>query len=164
MNTQTTPTRRLDPKVTTAWRIQSAIGLVMLCLAVLVVGSGLAFFVEIIPPTLAVLAFLGAVAASIVYLIVVPEIRYRRWRWEVTETEIRLQSGLIVVQLTVIPMVRVQHVDTSQGPVLRPFGLSEVHVWTAAKSHVIPALADSEATELRDRIAVLARVSDDGGL
>jgi len=39
-----------------------------------------------------------------------------------------------------------------------------VHVWTAAGKHAIPALADSDASALRDRIAVLARVTDDGGL
>jgi membrane protein YdbS with pleckstrin-like domain len=61
-------------------------------------------------------------------------------------------------------MVRVQHVDTSQGPIMRAFGLSDVKVSTAAGVHAIPALADHDADALRDRIAVLARVTDDGGL
>ncbi len=100
----------------------------------------------------------------VVWLGPVPEIRYRRWRWEVTEVEVRLQHGLFIIERTVIPMVRIQHVDTSQGPIMRAFGLSEVKVSTAAGSHSIPALADEDAAMLRDRIAVLARVTDDGGL
>jgi membrane protein YdbS with pleckstrin-like domain len=94
----------------------------------------------------------------------VPEVRYRRWRWEVTDLEVRLQHGLIIIERTVIPMVRVQHVDTTQGPIMRAFGLSDVKVSTAAGVHAIPALADRDADALRDRIAVLARVTDDGGL
>jgi membrane protein YdbS with pleckstrin-like domain len=153
---------RLDPRVKTAWRIQTAVVAIPLFLISLGVagavslGGGMALLVVLIP--------LVTLALVVLWLWPVPEIRYRRWRWEVTELEVRLQHGLFIIERTVIPMVRVQHVDTSQGPIMRAFGLSDVKVSTAAGAHSIPALADEDAASLRDRIAILARVTDDGGL
>ena len=153
---------RLDSRAKTAWRIQTAIVAVPLFFVSLLVagGIGLAGGTALI----AILIPVVTLVLVVVWLGPVPEIRYRRWRWEVTEVEVRLQHGLFIVERTVIPMVRVQHVDTSQGPIMRAFGLSEVKVSTAAGAHSIPALADGDAASLRDRIAVLARVTDDGGL
>ena len=156
------PPKMLDPRVKTAWRIQTAIVAVPAALFGLV-GAG-SLRADGSPMWLAILVGLAGIAFAVVMLGPVPELRYRRWRWEVAELEIRLQHGLIVIERVVIPMVRVQHVDTSQGPIMRAFGLSEVKVSTAAGSHSIPALADEDAGELRDKIAVLAGVRDDGGL
>lgn len=157
-----TPRNALDPKVKTAWRLQAAASMVLPVLGALVF-LGLA-------PTLGVsltwplLVLLGVLAMLLFAETIAPALRYRRWRWEVLEEEIRLQEGLIVVSQTVIPMVRVQHVDTSQGPIMGALGLSDVHISTAAGRHTIPALSDEHAAQLRDRIAVLARVTDDGGV
>lgn len=162
MDAPRSPNNPLDPKVKTAWRLQSLVGAVFFtlgALAFLAVG-----FIVGMPMWIPLLALAVTVTMSIMWLTVVPEVRYRRWRWEVADEEIRLQEGLIVISQTVIPMVRVQHVDTAQGPIMRPLGLSDVHIFTAAGQHTIPALADDDAAHLRDRIAVLARVSDDGGL
>jgi membrane protein YdbS with pleckstrin-like domain len=58
-------------------------------------------------------------------------------------------------------MVRVQHVDTQQGPILRKYDLASITISTAATNHTIPALITSEADELRSRISTLARVAED---
>jgi len=162
MDTEHAPTHRLDPKVKTAWRVQNALGwTIPLVAALLFLGAATLTGIPVWIPavTLAVVFALFVLAVT-----AVPEVRYRRWRWEVRDEEIRLQTGLIVRELTVIPMVRVQHVDTAQGPIMRALDLSDVHIWTAAGKHAIPALAEADAATLRDRIAVLARVTDDGGL
>lgn len=157
-----TPTNQLDRKAVAVWRIQALLSWGLLTIGALVAGvvmSGLG-----LGPLISWAALLFTLAGLLLMLTVVPAWRYRRWRWEVSEQEVRLQKGLLVVERAVIPMVRVQHVDTSQGPIMGAFGLSEVRVWTAAGSHSIPALADEDAQHLRDRIAMLARVTDDGGL
>lgn len=162
MDASPAPANRLDPRVTSVWRIQ-ALAAGVPALVVAGVLAGVLFSVDVAP----LLAFAAPVAIAVwlvLWLTLVPAYRYRRWRWEVTSEEVRLQRGLIVIEQTVIPMVRVQHVDTSQGPINGAFGLSEIRISTAAGGHAIPALADADARELRDRIAQLARVSDDGGL
>ena len=72
-----------------------------------------------------------------------------------------LQEGIFIVKRTLIPMIRVQHVDTVQGPILRKYQLASVIINTAATSHEIPALEESEAEELRRLISNLARVADE---
>jgi membrane protein YdbS with pleckstrin-like domain len=162
MSTLSTPTHQLDPRVKTAWRLQAlasaALPLVGAIIFLPVAGT---VDVPAAVPWLVLVIVLGVIALTVG---VIPEIRYQRWRWEVREEEIRLREGLIIVTQTVIPMVRVQHVDTAQGPIMRALGLSDVHVWTAASKHTVPALSDEHAADLRDRIATLARVTDDGGL
>lgn len=90
-----------------------------------------------------------------------PKIRWNLWRYEVREQEIEIQSGLFVVERTLVPMIRVQHVDTIQGPILKRYNLSEMSISTAATTHVIPALVMEEADDLRARISKLARVAEE---
>lgn len=108
-------------------------------------------------PALLILAILW----TIFYVVLIPPVRWNTWRYDVSEQEIDLYFGVFVKHRTLIPMVRVQHVDTEQGPLLRYFELSTVTISTAAGKHQIPALADSVAAELRTRISVLARVVDE---
>jgi uncharacterized protein len=106
----------------------------------------------------------AAVAAIVVVLlagaVVVPALRYRRWRWEVREHEIDLQRGVLVERRTLIPMERVQHVETERSIIGQALDLATVKIHTAAGSHEIPLLADYDAGRLRARIAELARTSD----
>ncbi|MEH7523617.1 PH domain-containing protein, partial [Bacillus sp. JJ1503] len=87
--------------------------------------------------------------------------RWKRGRYEVRENEIELQHGVFVIKRTLVPMIRVQHVDTRQGPILRKYGLATVAISTAATVHEIPALDMDEAEELRFFISKLARVADE---
>lgn len=97
---------------------------------------------------------------SYINVFFLPVLRWKRWRYQVYEQEIDIQHGIFIVKRTLIPMIRVQHVDTKQGPVLKKFGLSTVTVSTAATVHEIPALLEAEGAELRDRISSLARVEE----
>lgn len=162
MDSSGAPAHRLDPRAKRVWRIYALIGsaVALLICAAFVVGM---ILIEA-PTFLWVLALAATVVVVALWVGPSIEIVYRRWRWEITDVEVRLQSGLIIVKRTVIPMARIQHVDTSQGPLLRALGLSEVHISTAAGVHKIPKLADEDAAAIRDRIAALAQVTDDGGL
>lgn len=105
----------------------------------------------------AIVLFVLLYAFFFIYLF--PKIRWERWRYEVREAEIELQHGLFIVSRTLIPMVRVQHVDTAEGPILRKYGLASITISTAATNHSIPALETAEADELRNRISAFARVA-----
>ena len=76
-------------------------------------------------------------------------------------TEIDIQSGIFVIKRTLIPMNRVQHVETKQGPLLRKYELASVEISTAATMHVIPALDLTEADELRHYISKMASVEEE---
>ena len=91
----------------------------------------------------------------------VPELRWRRWRWEVREHEIDIRHGTLAVTRTLVPMLRVQHVDTTRGLLQQWLGLATVVFHTAAGANEIPALTVAEAGHVRDRIAELARTADE---
>ena len=94
-------------------------------------------------------------------IILFPSIRWKIWRYEVREQEIEIQSGLFVVTRTLIPMVRVQHVDTEQGPILKKYNLANISISSAATTHTIPMLEIEDADLLRMKISELARVAED---
>jgi len=106
-----------------------------------------------------------ALLSVICYLLtglILPKIRWRRWKYDVSEKEVDMLRGIIIKKRTLVPINRVQHVDTRQGPVYRKFGLSSVTISTVATTHEIPALDDETANDLRSTISTLVqRVKDD---
>jgi membrane protein YdbS with pleckstrin-like domain/GT2 family glycosyltransferase len=104
----------------------------------------------------AVVAALLAIAS----VAVVPRVRLRRFRYEVREDEIDLRHGIVVQVRTLVPMVRVQHVDTRRTVLSQMFGLAAVVFHTAAGANEIPALREADAAAIRDRIADLARTPE----
>ncbi|HEX7064673.1 MAG TPA: PH domain-containing protein [Bacillales bacterium] len=153
------PKDRIHRNALNVWRIHGAIWGTAACLASIGVFA-IALNTEM---PVWVAAAVACAALLFTYLMVeqVPNISWRRWRYEVRDNEIDLQRGVWVIRRTLIPMVRVQHVDTKQGPVLRRYKLSTVTISTAATVHEIPALSETDAGALRDRIAELARVDED---
>jgi len=113
------------------------------------------------PPWIAIAVTVLALAESALEILIWPKLKYKQWRYEILEEEIQLQYGILVRHRTLIPMIRVQHVDTKQGPILRRYGLATVTFSTAAGSHEIPALSEGAAEQVRRRIANLARLSDE---
>jgi membrane protein YdbS with pleckstrin-like domain len=110
---------------------------------------------------LAVLARAVPVAGLAVCAVLVPSLRWRRWRWEVRPEAIDIRQGTFTIRRTLVPMLRVQHVDTRRNPVEQALDLATVVVHTAAGSHTIPLLRVTDAAEVRDRIAELARTADE---
>jgi membrane protein YdbS with pleckstrin-like domain len=147
------PSQRLAPQARWAWRLSWAAG----CIVALVV---LGMVAGRLPGPWQTIGMAALAVALLAGTPVVPELRWRRWRWEVREHEIDLQRGVLVVRRTLIPMARVQHVETERGPIGQALGLSTVEIHTAAGSHQIPLLRDLDAGLMRARIAELARTDD----
>ncbi len=91
----------------------------------------------------------------------IPRLRWRRWRYEVRDDEIDLRAGLWTIRRTLVPIRRVQHVDTEIGLLEKAFDLASVTFHTAAGATEIPALEQGEAELIRARVAELARTRDD---
>jgi hypothetical protein len=153
------PTQRLPRDARAYWHARGAAqGLGALIVALIVRGmlrdADVDGFWAAAP--LLVAAVLFVVAA-----VVVPPLRWRRWRYEIRDEEIDLLHGAFVQRRTLIPIRRVQHVDTEAGPLQGSFGLATVTFHTAAGGVEIPALRRGEADTVRARVAALARTRDD---
>lgn len=106
------------------------------------------------------LAALAAISVPI-ELLLIPKLRYESWRYGIREHEIELRNGFVFRKQTLIPIVRIQHIDTKQGPLEKKYGIATLTVATAAGSHSIPGLTENIAEELRGRLAALTRMADD---
>ena len=154
------PAERLDARAKTLWRITGALGTLPL-LAGGALGSWTLLQVAGLPLLLGVLPSLAAAALFVALVGVAPGLRWRRWRYEIREEEVDLQRGIFWVSRTLVPLARIQHVDTRQGPLQRRFGLATVVFYTAAGPNEIPELSAPVAAAVRDRIAELTREQDE---
>jgi uncharacterized protein len=154
------PAERLDPRAITVWRITGVLNLLPLLVGAGFAGWALARFGGA-SPFVAVLPLLAVLALGSLAVGVAPELRWRRWRYEIRPDEIDLQRGILWVGRTLVPLARIQHVDTRQGPLQRRFGLATVVFFTAAGPNQIPELSTPVAAEVRDRIAALTGEQDE---
>lgn len=91
------------------------------------------------------------------------EFRYRVWRFEVRDQELYISRGVFTRVTTLVPYVRVQHVDTRRGPIERTVGLGSVVVYTAGSRGsdvTIPGLTRERAEALQQRLRDLAIESE----
>jgi membrane protein YdbS with pleckstrin-like domain len=150
------PQQRLPTKAITYWRVElglrAAVAVVIaLALEGVAADAGLPAW---LPASAAFL--LGATATTLI-----PKLRWRRWRYEIRENDIDLQTGLWTIRRTLVPIRRIQHVDTASGPLQGVFDLATVSFHTAAGATEIPALRRDEAEAVRARVGELARTRDD---
>jgi membrane protein YdbS with pleckstrin-like domain len=157
---ETEPKQKLDPRAKLLWRVTGALQAVPV-LAGGVFGSYVLHASADAALYLAVLPVLGALALAVLLVGVLPTLLWLRWRYEIRPLEVDLQRGLVRVTRTLVPMARVQHVDTRRGPLQRRLGLSTVVFYTAAGPNEIPQLAEKTAAEVRDRIAELTQIADE---
>ncbi|WP_178917022.1 PH domain-containing protein [Natronomonas gomsonensis] len=145
------PQQTLEPEIQAVWILQSGISA-----AVLGVISAVAFaFFSPGDP------WLGGVVFTVVFLLgaTLAVLRYRSWAYEVREDSLYLERGVVTRVKTVVPYVRIQHVDASRGPIERTFGLATTVVYTAGSRGAdvsIPGLTPERADDLQDRLKQLA--------
>ncbi|MDK2766543.1 MAG: PH domain-containing protein [Sphingomonas sp.] len=94
------------------------------------------------------LAAVGIGVASLVWT----WINWRRFTYEVTDSELVIERGLLNRTRRSIPLERIQDVGIEQGPLSRIFGLAEVRVETGGGDKdeaVLDSVSLSEAARLR---------------
>jgi membrane protein YdbS with pleckstrin-like domain len=154
------PAERLDPRAKALWRITGALGALPL-LAGGAFGSWVLLRIAEVPLLVGILPIVAVMALLVISVGVAPGLRWRRWRYEIREDEVDLQRGIVWISRTLVPLARIQHVDTQSGPLQRRFGLATVVFYTAAGANQIPELSAPVAAEVRDRIAELTKGQDE---
>lgn len=151
------PTHRLDPRMLKVWR-QGSLVTIAVTLAIAAIAVALALHFSWPLPIVCGIAA-AILLIELIDLAISPRIQYETWRYDVTSTDVDLYTGIFVKKRIIVPLVRVQHVESKQGPIMKANGLASVLVSTAGESFEIPGLAEAEAAELRDRVAELARLA-----
>ncbi|NIJ18341.1 hypothetical protein FHS95_000010 [Sphingomonas naasensis] len=91
--------------------------------------------------------------------IVAPPRRWRHWGYAFTGSELHVAHGWWTQVHTIVPVVRVQHIDVAQGPLERGFGVARLMLHTAGTDQTVvalPGITRATAEEIRD--AIRARI------
>ena len=98
-------------------------------------------------------SLLGLIALFAV--LVVPARSYRRLGFALHPTLLQVVRGWLFHADTIVPLVRVQHIDVTRGPLEKAFGTATLVVHTAGTHNSIvalPGLSPEKASEIRDEI------------
>lgn len=88
-------------------------------------------------------------------VVIAPQRIYRRLGYALTDRLLQVVRGWLFHTDTVVPLVRVQHLDVVRGPLEKMFGTATLVVHTAGTHNSIvtlPGLSPERASEIRDVI------------
>lgn len=146
------PRYRMNKKGMTVERIGSLItSLVLLAVAILLFVvfelwlTGISKWFTIIPVGLAVIT-------AIYGMIFRPYYLYRNFRYEVFDHEIRIKSGIFMIEEVAIPLMKIQNVDLYEGYFMRKYNLASITLSTAGGNESISYLDKSRANQMKEMI------------
>lgn len=90
----------------------------------------------------------------------VPKIRQRYFKYRVDDEFLVVEFGIFILRHVVTPLVKVQIIDTSSGPLLRRLNLMNMSVHTASGQIELPGLEVTQAGILRKRIERFTKLEE----
>lgn len=93
--------------------------------------------------------------AALISVVIAPQRIYRHLGYRLTDALLQVVRGWVFHTDTIVPFVRVQHIDVTRGPVDKLFGTASLVVHTAGTHNsivTVPGLAPETAAEIRDVI------------
>src|SRR5690606_13685817 len=96
-----------------------------------------------------------AALLALLAILVVPGRRYTRLGYAMQPNLLQVVRGWLFHVDTIVPLVRVLHIDVTRGPLEKAFGTSTLVLHTAGTHNsivVLPGLAPEKATAIRDEI------------
>ena len=104
------------------------------------------------------------VSLGILTAIILGFVRFRAWRYALRDDHLYLEYGVFIKVRTMMPYVRIQHIDTQRRFSDRLLGLSRLVVYTAGSRGAdvaIPGLLPDESNEIQEKLRDLAIESED---
>ncbi len=144
----------LDPAVIKVWTIKGALSWAIL-LPVTTTVDVFQFFFSSNDTLLPGLWTGILIVACIIWLMIIPRLRYRYWRYELRDEDLYAIRGIWNRVQTIVPLRRIQHLDVAQDLIEGNYNLGRLVVHTAGTRStdvVVPGLPFDEAVELRDTV------------
>ncbi|MFB6088143.1 MAG: PH domain-containing protein [Haloarculaceae archaeon] len=158
--------RKPSTRVRLQWILRTAIASAVLGAVLGGAAYLLADEVAVLPAEVQAAMLVGGATFAVVFVAGTARalLLYRSWEYVVREDSLYLSRGVFTRVRTIVPYVRVQHIDTQRNPVERVLGLSTLVVYTAGSRGAdvtIPGLTPERASELQTRLKVLAIESEE---
>jgi membrane protein YdbS with pleckstrin-like domain len=100
-------------------------------------------------------ASIAAVTLGVAVVLIIPQRKFRRLSYRLTDRMLQSVHGWMFRVDTIVPFVRVQHLDVTRGPLDKMFGTASLVVHTAGTHNsmvTVHGLAPDRAAEIRDVI------------
>ena len=120
-----------------------------------IAAAAVVHFAALREQSLGLLLPLGIALVALAVIVVAPPRIYRRLRYGLDPRLLQVVRGWLFHTDTIVPLVRVQHLDVVRGPFDKMFGTASLVVHTAGTLNsvvTLPGLAPDRATEIRDVI------------
>ena len=145
--------QKLDKRILVSWRIARLIGILIvgvILIAAIYILSRQSFFERYM---LSGYIIAGVILCyMIVTLYLLPAIEYRQWGYIISDDRIEIRHGIFLIKITVIPIVRIQHITISQGPINRKLGISTINIHTASGVFSIEGISSEYASAMADML------------
>lgn len=147
--------KKISPKAIKLWRIKSSVfsGVILLLGVILLITS--VYIWDQLPWWVSIFPFAFFVYLVIVHVWILPNLKFRYFRYGIIDEEIRVHRGIVFKERIAVPLFRVQNIDTTIGPLMRKMNLTGISLKTSAERVYIPELHQEEAEELRNMIRTL---------
>jgi len=83
-----------------------------------------------------------------IYTLIFPHLQQKFYRYSIDEEKIIISCGILFRTYTIIPIIQIQDVGTSQGPLQILYKISDVTISTAGSIEVIKCLDQDIAQEI----------------
>jgi len=158
--------RELTSTVRLQWVIGSTVAGVIFSVVIAGIALAVGTQTNAFPGTVQAAGTVGGAVFALALLLGVVRavLLYRSWSYVVRADSLFLSRGVFTRVRTVVPYVRVQHIDTMRGPLERLLGLSTLVVYTAGSRGAdvtIPVLTPERASTLQQRLEHLAIESEE---
>lgn len=147
------PAHQVSPRAVAYWRVSALLADLAIVVAAVVAVLVLPDLPWWVWPLVGLLAVVEAA-----HVVVMPRIRFRVHRWEVSDTAVHTREGWLGRESRIAPISRVQTVDSRQGALMRLFGLASITVTTASAAGPI-TIACLDADVARDVVARLTAIT-----
>ena len=87
-------------------------------------------------------------AVAVAYIIVVPIVRFKRYRYLIEADRIEIVEGVFFIRRTLVPIDRIHQISVSKGPIDSAFGVAKVSVITAGATATFRFLDEEKADEI----------------
>ena len=141
----------LDPKSKTSMYLGNLIKIALLSAVVVPV---LVFSYDIFADRRATgcAVVIALYAIALIYLMVTPQVFYRRYRYRLDDDKVEVRRGVFFVTHTLVPIERVHQVQVRKGPINKMLGLADVQITTAGGAASLEFLDESTAESIAARL------------
>lgn len=155
----------IDKKSIKSWRISAAIALGVILAVEVPVAILIEYFGWDSPWKWLVFGLMIMLAVyEVIELIVFPVWEYKQWGYAIEEDKVVIRHGIFFVKETVIPIIRIQNITISQGPINRKLGLYKVELFLASGIFEIVGLNQETADRISENLKsrLYRRISEKG--